>query len=132
MIIAQNLLATAYYNKEEQMLISIYKGRADIPLALEHIERIIVFLKKNNSVLKSVVDVSEVHGSFAKILGYVKDSYHPIAIETGLQSEVYVISEDLIIKNLGIKLKDLAILSNLKSKLFTDRKKAIDWLKRDF
>ncbi len=130
MIIAQNKLATTYFHQDEKILVSVYKGRAIIQLALEHLESIVGFYK-TNKVLGSIVDVKEVHGSFAKVFEYMKDSYYPIAIKNGLQCQVYVVSEDLIINNLGSKLKGMATLFKLKSNIFSDRDEAEEWVKKN-
>ena len=128
MIIAKNNLATTSYDKENKVLVSVYDGRVRISLALEHLANIVEFYK-NNEVIGSVVDVKEVHGSFAKVFEYMKESYYPIAIENGLKSQVYVVSEDLIVANLGSKLKGLATSFKLKSEVFSDRAEAEKWLK---
>ncbi len=117
MIIAKNKLGTTVYHQEEKILVSVYKGRAITKLALEHLKSIVEFYK-THEVCGSVVNVKEVHGSFAKVFEYMKDSYYPIAVKNGLQCQVYVISEDLIINNLSTKLTGMATLFQLKSEVF--------------
>lgn len=128
MIIAQNKLASTFYIEEENILVSIYKGRTDIGLALEHLAKIVEFYK-TNKVLGSVVDLKGLHGSFSKVFEYMKNSYYPIAIENGLKSQVYVLSQDLITNNLGLKLKEMAVSFKLKSEVFSDREEAKKWVK---
>ena len=119
MIIAKNKLGTTSYLPREKMLISVYKGRFEIDLALEQLAKIAEFYK-NNHVIGSVVDVKQLYGSFVKIFPYMKDTLNPIAIKSGLKYQVYVLSEDLIVKNLGIKLKKMATSFNLTSEVFTN------------
>ncbi len=128
MIIAQNKLGTTVYNKNNKMLVSVYKGRITIGLALEHLASIVEFYK-NNEVLGSVVDIKEMYGSFAKIFEYMKETYYPVAIKSGLKCQGFVVSEDLIVNNLSSKLKEMATLFNLKSKVFSERDEAEAWIK---
>lgn len=59
MIIAKNKLGTTYYHKEDKILVSVYKGRAVISLALEHLANIVEYYKENK-VLGAVVDLKVV------------------------------------------------------------------------
>lgn len=129
MIVTQNKLGITFFYKKEKMLVSVYKGRAITSLALEHLANIVVFYK-NNEVLGAVVDLKEVHGSFAKVFGYMKGTLNPTAVKSGLKFQVYVLSEDLIINNLGIKLKEMATSFNFKSNVFTNHDEAINWVKK--
>ena len=116
-IISQNKLGTTYFDPDQKILVSVYKGRAIISLALEHLANIVDFYA-NNEVKGAVVDVKEVHGSFVKVLNYMRDTLNPVAVKSGLTCQVYVLSEDLIITNLGIKLKELAKSFNINSEVF--------------
>jgi len=128
MIIAQNSLGTTYFHREDKVLISVYKGRIDIEVGLEHLADIVEFYK-NNEVIGSVVNIKEMYGSFAKIFEYMKESYYPAAVKSGLRCQGFVVSEDLIINNLSSKLSGMATSFKLKSKVFADRNKAEDWVK---
>ena len=111
------------------MLVSVYKGRAVTSSAIEHLSNIVAFYK-NNEVPGAVVDLKDVHGSFAKVFGYMKGTLNPISVKSGLKFQVYVLSEDLIVNNLGIKLKQMASSFNFNSKVFTDHDEAINWVKK--
>ncbi|MCF6351760.1 MAG: hypothetical protein L3J06_02010 [Cyclobacteriaceae bacterium] len=128
MIISQNKLAITYFNKEDKVLVSVYKGRAVVKLALEHLQSIVGFYEKNE-VHGSIVYVKGVYGSYSKILGYMKDFYCPVAIKSGLKCQGFVVSEDLIVNNLSLKIKEMATLFNLKSKVFSERREAEAWVK---
>lgn len=120
MIVAKNKLGTTVFLQEGKILVSVYKGREDTRLALEHLVQIVEFYK-NNEVLGAIVDLKEVHGSFAKVFGYMKQELNPAAVNSGLKCQVYVLSEDLITSNLGLKLKEMAISFKLKSEVFSDQ-----------
>ncbi|MCF6359477.1 MAG: hypothetical protein L3J29_01800 [Cyclobacteriaceae bacterium] len=128
MIIARNKLGTTFYYKEEMVLLSVYKGRISIDVGLEHLASIVEFYK-SNEVLGSVVDIKKMYGSFAKIFEYMKTTYYPFSLKSGLKCQAFVVSEDLIINNLSSKLQGLATSFNLESKVFQDRTKAMAWVK---
>ncbi len=128
MIISQNQLGTTVYYQKEKILVSVYKGRITIELALDHLANIVEFYK-NNEVLGSVVDIKEMYGSFAKIFEYMKGTYYPQAVKSGLKCQGFVVSEDLIINNLSSKLKGMATSFKLNSDVFSDRRRAETWVK---
>ena len=128
MVITENKLASTSYYETEKMLISVYKGRVNINLALEHLANVVEFYTKN-TVYGSVADLSQLHGSFAKVIDYLVESYYPSAVKSGLKIQAYVVSEDLIIENLGFKLDKLASEFNIKSAVFNSRKQAETWVK---
>ncbi len=126
--ITQNKLGTTVYNKNNKMLVLVYKGRITIGLALEHLASIAEFYK-NNKVLGSVVDIKEMYESLAKIFEHMKETYYPIAIKSGLKHRGFVVSEDLIVNNLSLKVKEMGTLFKLKSKVFSERDEAEVWIK---
>jgi hypothetical protein len=128
MIITENKLATTFFDEEEKILRSVYKGRVKIDLALEHLVHLVNFYK-SNKVKGSIADLSQLHGSFARVMSYLVDSYYPAAVKSGLQCQAYVVSEDLMISNLGFKLNDLAATFNIKSEVFIDNNEAEKWIK---
>jgi len=128
MIIAENKLATTFFNSEEKILVSEYKGRVKIDLALEHLAQLVSFYDKNE-VRGSVADLSKLHGSFAKVTDYLVASYYPTAAKNGLICQAYVVSKDLIIENLGFRLNGLANKFNIKSIVGTSRIDAEKWVR---
>ena len=118
------------FTLKKKTLVSVYKGRVDIDLALEHLADIVEFYK-TTKIYGSVVDLKGLYGSFAKVFEYMANTYYPIAIENGLKSQVYVVSEDLIVNNLGSKLKTMATSFKLKSEVFSEREEAEKWLKEN-
>lgn len=128
MIIAQNKLGTTTFYKEEKILISVYKGRIDIDLGLEHLAEIVEFYKRNE-VVGSVVNIKEMFGSFAKIFEYMEEIYYPAAVKSGLKCQGYIVSEDLIINNLSSKLIGMATSFKLRAEIFSGREEAEKWIK---
>lgn len=128
MVITKNKLASTSFNESDGILTSVYKGRVKIDLALEHLANVVDFYN-SNKVNGSVADLSQLVGSFAKVIDYLVESYYPSAVKSGLKVQAYVVSEDLIIENLGFKLDGLAATFNIKSAVFTNRSKAEEWVK---
>lgn len=128
MIIAQNKLATTTFYPDIKLLISVYKGRVKIDLALEHLANVVEFYI-TNSVNGSVADLHQLLGSYAKVMDYLVESYYPAAVKSGLKIQAYVVSQDLINENLGGRLDELASKFGIKSAVFSDRKQAEAWVK---
>lgn len=128
MIIAENKLARTFFFSEEKFLISEYKGRVKIDLALEHLAQVVSFYDKYE-VKGSIADLSKLHGSFAKVTDYLVASYYPAAAKSGLQCQAYVVSKDLIIENLGFRLNGLANKFNIRSIVGTSRMDAEKWVR---
>ncbi len=128
MIIAQNEIAVTRFFDENNLLVSEYKGRVKIELVIEHLSKIIDFYKaSSNKQFRSVVDVSMVLGSFAKVFAFLDDEYYPIAAKCGLSCQAYVASDDLIIKNLSARLEIMASKFNIKSNVFHSWEEAKIW-----
>ncbi len=128
MIIAENKVGVTSFFEKEKMLVSVYGGLVDIDLVIEHLKKIIEFYKQNE-VNGSVVDISTVLGSFAKIMAFLESDYCPVAIKNGLKVQAYVASDDLIIKNLSARLEMMASMFNIQSEVFKSRNEAEEWVK---
>ena len=74
------------------------------------------------------MDLSQLYGSFAKLLNYYRGAY-PIAIESGLTCIAYVISDDIITQNLTVKLEKMGASFNVKTSVFRDSAEAEKWIK---
>lgn len=127
MIIAQNKLATTTFNPDTKLLISVYKGRVNIEWALEHLAKVVEFYN-SNLVNGSVADLHQLLGSYAKVLDYLVESYYPAAVKSGLKIQAYVVSQDLINENLGVKLDGLASKFEIKSAVFNNRQQGEAWV----
>ena len=87
--VTQNELATTSFIIDKKVLISVYKGRAKTSLILEHLTNIANFYK-SNEVHGSIVDLTELFGSFAKVFKFMTDTYYPNAVKSGLKSQIFV------------------------------------------
>lgn len=67
MIITKNKLVTSYHDGENKIIASVYTGRVNVELAVEHSENLLVFLRPNE-VNGMVFDLRKLYGSFAKML----------------------------------------------------------------
>ncbi len=128
MVIAQNSVSTTTYSEKENLLVSVYHGRANIELAKEHLSLLMEFYEKNE-VKAAIVDLSKVYGSFAKIFEFLDTDFYPHAYTNGLRFQAYVISGDLINENLGEKLILLVRSHNIEVKVFNSLTVAENWIK---
>ena len=128
MIIAKNEQAITFFHKKEKILVSEYKGRANPKLAIEHLKVVSNFYSKNE-VKGSIVDVSKVFGSFAKVLDYLGKEGFPNALKGGLCCLCYVVpNDDLIIQNLGDRLKFAASSYSIDVNVVKTREEAEFWV----
>ncbi len=128
-VVGHNAMGTTHFYEKDKLLISVYKGRVKVELVIEHLEKLIAFYEQHpGAVVRSVVDISKVLGSFAKVLAFLESNYYPVAIQSGLASQVYVASDDLIIKNLSARLQMMASIFNLKTNVFKSRNQAVNWV----
>ena len=127
MIIVQNKLATTTFYEEEKMLVSIYSGRINFELAKAHSDILLDFYR-TNKVRGTLIDISKLYGSFAKLMDYYKNGF-PVAVGSGLKYIAYVVSDDIITQNLIQKVKDMAVSFELKVSIFKSVKEAEKWLK---
>lgn len=130
MIVTKNSMAVTHFYEEDNLLVSVYKGRVKVELVIEHLSKIIDFYQDNSGKqFRSVVDVSMVLGSFAKVFEFLDNKYYPIAVKCGLVCQAYVASDDLIIKNLSARLEIMASRFNIKSSVFNTLDEAKVWAK---
>ena len=127
MVIEQNQIGTTIFDKESEILIEIYSGRVNIELILNHFEKIEQFSELNN-IKGSIVDIRRLYGSFVKLLGGIERDYYPKLIKSGLKHQAFVISDDLIIKNLASKAKGIASKFNIQVRTFYSKEEAEKWI----
>ncbi len=126
--VTKNKIATTVFHVEEKTLVSEYVGRVDIELALIHLKEVAKFYS-TNEVRGSIVDLSRVFGSFAKVLDYLGGEGFPIAKKSGLCCLCYVVKDDLIIENLAKRLKFAVASHSIGVKVFKNRLEAENWTK---
>lgn len=126
MIITKNKLVTSYYDGDNKIISSVYAGRVNIELAVEHSENLLVFLV-SNEVYGMVFDLRKLYGSFVKMLEYYKGIY-PITIKSGLTCIAYVSSDDIITNNLILKFQKMGTSFNVKTAVFDKYEEAKKWV----
>lgn len=129
MIIAKNKLVTSFYDRVHKIVTSVYVGRVNIELALEHSENLLLFLTTNESK-GMVFDVRKLYGSFAKMLDHYKEIY-PVTIKNGLRCIAYVISDDIITNNLILKFQEMGTSFNIKTSVFRKFEDAEKWVREN-
>lgn len=129
MILEQNIFGISSFDKKKEVLQEQFRGRFNIDMLADHFESIENFLKSNKAKA-SIVDISKVYGSFAKILEYVEHSYFPTLEKSGIRYQAYIISDDLMIQNLIDKVEKLSNQFNIEIKIFYDIESANTWLQK--
>lgn len=127
MIISKNAFCLSSFEKNEKIVRSIFKGRADINLTKEHLEELGDFYLYNK-VNASIVDITGVYGSYVKILDYIRSVFLPKTKVSGIRFKAYVVSNDVIVAHLSTKLVEGDELNQIPSKVFSNLTKAEDWV----
>lgn len=127
MIITENKLAISTFNEEFRLVRSTFSGRFDVTLAIDHLEELGEFYF-NNKVNASIVDLSNVYGSYAKVLEYVKTTFLPKTKTSGIKWKAYVVSDDVIVAYLSSKLVEGDEHNKILSKVFSQIKDAEKWV----
>lgn len=130
MIILQSKIGQSFYYKEDKLLVTVYKGRVNMVAGLLYLNKLNTFYK-NNEVKGSVVDVTQVYGSFIKGLPKLGHLYKKFN-KRGLTCTAFVVSDDIIINNVVLKLKQITESNKLKTAIFKDRKEAEEWVKANY
>lgn len=124
----ENELVSFQYDPSKKILKSTYKGLFNYQLSKDIYENQIDSVLNVNATIK-VADMRNLRGSFMRIMDNLIGLY-PILKKRGLKAEVFIISDDLIIKHLiGIvceKLNSLGIDTYTCSSL----KEADSWIER--
>ncbi len=124
--VTKNKMATTVYHVEEKILVSVYKGRVDIELAMEQTEKLLEFYKMNE-VKGRIMDIRQLYGSFAKLIEYYKNAFS-IAVDSGLSCISYVVSDDLLAQNLILKLETIAHSFKTEAKIFLHQKSYFNFI----
>ncbi len=128
MIILKNKGGVSSFDEGSKIVTSVYKGRASIFLAKEHLRALMEFYNSEEAV-GAIVNISGIYGSFSKLLDYLEDEFYPYVQSKGLKAQAYVVSDDLILSNLSKRLSSIVALQNIAVKIFKDEIEAEKWLK---
>ena len=128
MIICQNEFCVSTFEKEGKIVKSTFRGRVRVDFAKEHLEELGEFYL-HTKVKASIVDISKLYGSYAKILEYIKTEFLPKTKVSGIKLKAYVVSDDVIVAHLSSKLVDGDVHNKIYSKVFSDLCEAEEWIK---
>ncbi len=126
-IIAENDFAVSTFDENSRIVRSTFKGRVKLDLAYEHMDELGEFYL-NNKINGSIVNISKVYGSYAKILEYLKVNFLPKTKTSGIKRKAYVVSDDIIVAHLSAKLVNGDEYNHIKSKVFFYLKEAEEWV----
>lgn len=126
MIAVKSGVGISTFYPEKEIIVSVFEGRVKVDVGMEHYKQLYQF-HLENSIKGAVIDVSKLYGSFAKLLGFIEESYADV-VASGLTCCAYVISDDLIINNLIGKVLKIEASLQLKTAIFKDRKETEEWV----
>jgi hypothetical protein len=129
-VVTKNKFVYSVYYPQSKTLYSTYKGKPVRELALEHVRGTKKFADKH-VILGSLIDLRKLFGSYFKYIDLLSDDLYPKMKESGLQVLVYVIPDDILVKNVTYKLIDETKKLELLAKIFTDFQLAEEWLKQN-
>lgn len=127
MIVAKDKLGVTEYIEDLKLIESTYKGRVDTDLSVVHLSKVAEFYSKNE-IRGAVIDLRGLYGSFVKVMEYLVDTFYPIAKKSGMKAQAFVITDDIIIKTMAEKLKDVTPKFNIEARVFSTPKEARSWI----
>ena len=92
-LLFSNKMTDIYYEPALKMMVTIYHGIVKYDL-LEEIIDLINNTAISNGINGSLADVSELRGSYHKMLGYMKETGLPLLIENGYRVHAQIISDE--------------------------------------
>ncbi|MCF6351673.1 MAG: hypothetical protein L3J06_01545 [Cyclobacteriaceae bacterium] len=126
-LIFSNKMADIYLNASNKKMIVIYHGLVDYDLFLEIIKSINQ-VATETGICGALVDISELRGSFHRLLDYMEETGFPLLVEQGLKFQAQIISDDLMMQNLSKKIEKLLTSLGVNLKTFTNRAEGEEWL----
>lgn len=108
-----------------------YSGFFNLDLALNYFHLVEEFAK-SNALKGAINDLTNLTGSYNKVIEYLKNENFPKLKKLGLQSEAFIISDDIIIEYLTDKLSEILKTEQIKAGVFKDYKDAQSWMLDSF
>lgn len=127
MIVAKDKLGVTKYTEDIKLIESTYKGRVDTDMSVAHLSKVAEFYSKNE-IRGAIIDLRGLYGSFLKVMEYLVDTFYPIAQKSGMRAQAFVITDDLIIKSMADKLKQVTPTFNIKASVFSTPQEAKVWI----
>jgi len=129
-LIFSNKMADIYFEPKIKMMTIIYRGLVDYEL-FEDIIRIVNTTAIATGIIGVVADVTELRGSYHKVLGYMENTGFPLLVENGLRVQAQIISDDIIMQNLSEKVGEIMKSLGINFTTFTNRKDGEKWLLKE-
>ena len=126
-IVSTNKLGTMTYSHESKIMFVEFRGIVEPELAMEHFNSILEFAS-SNQIIGILADLTRLRGSYIKFFDFFQENAYPQLIKGGLKAHSTSVSDDLIIENISLKLKDLHKVMGIESRVFLDDEKAQRWL----
>jgi hypothetical protein len=126
-IVTDNKLCYSVYEPENKILHSTYKGVLNREQFLIHHKNGIQF-GQGHEIVGSLVDLRKLHGSYLKFFNFLEFEAYPGIQKAGFHCLAFVISDDIIIKNVTHKLMAVIERLALEAKIFTEATEARKWL----
>lgn len=128
--IFSNKMEDIYYLPESKVLKVFYKGLVSYK-SFEGVIKTINDLSEDKGIYGTLVDVSNLRGSFHRLLGYMEETGFPLLTDNGLFVQAHIISDDLLMENLSVKVGEIMKSLGVKFKIFYDRDEGYTWLKKE-
>lgn len=126
-VLTDNQLCYSVYDTEHKILHSTFKGRFNKELNLKHLKTVGEF-SEDNVILGSIVDVTNLRGSFASMFETMETKTLPGVKKAGFKYVAYVLSDDILMKAVINKWVEIAKGLNLKIEMFESVTDAKDWI----
>ena len=126
-IVTDNKSCYSVYETENKLIHSTFKGFVNYGLIMEHLENGQRF-SQQNEILGALVDLRTLRGSYFKLFEFMEKEAYPKLKSRGLNTQAFIISEDILIAHVTDKLMDMFSRLNIKAQIFTEIKEARTWL----
>lgn len=127
MIVAKDKLGVTEFFEDKKLIESTYKGRVDTTMSFDHLNKVAKFYSAHE-IKGAIIDLTGLYGSFVKVMDYLSGSFYPIAQKSGLKAQAFILTDDLIIKNMASKLQGLTVKFGIEAKTFYSKEEARHWI----
>ena len=129
-LITDNKSCYSVYETENKWIYSTFKGIVNYKLIREHLQNGQRF-SQNHEILGALVDIRNLRGSYYKLFDYLENEVYPNLKSSGLNTQAFIISDDLITANVTGKLMEMFARLNIKAEMFTEIDQGRAWLQRN-
>ena len=126
-LITDNKSCYSVYDPEYKWLYSTFKGIVNYELIMEHLKNGQQF-SQNHEILGALVDLRTLRGTYFKLFDILEKEVYPKMKSSGLNTQAFIISDDLLIANITNKLMEMFVRLEITAQIFTDIDEAKIWL----